>query len=105
MLIEHTYDYGNTFEHFIILECLKLGKTFYPDLRYSHLRSNDGFEIDLVVERPGKQLLLVEIKSGTEVTDTDLPHLEKAARELDAECICLANIARARKYENLTIYP
>ncbi|QLH41599.1 MAG: DUF4143 domain-containing protein [Coxiellaceae bacterium] len=56
--------YGEIFEHFIIIECLKLASYFHQEYRFSYLQTKDGVEIDLVVERPGLPLLFIEIKSS-----------------------------------------
>ena len=62
-LSSQTYEYGNAFEHFIILEMIRLNSYLELDYSFSYLRTKDGAEIDVIVERPGKPDLLVEIKS------------------------------------------
>jgi predicted AAA+ superfamily ATPase len=66
-----TFEYGNAFEHFIILEILRLATYHESDFRFSYLRTKDDAEIDLIIERPGQPDLLVEIKSYTSVNDAD----------------------------------
>lgn len=106
-LPQKTYEYGKLFEHFIILECFKLANYFYPDHRFSYLRTHDGLELDLVVERPGKPLLMIEIKSSTEVRKDHLKHLSRIAKELGkkAEYICLAQVPLALKFDEISVYP
>ncbi len=102
-----TYDYGKVFEHFIILECYKLVQYAYPDYRLSYLKTTDGWEVDLVVERPGQPLLFVEIKSATQVTADMLTHLQKipTAMHEAAECVCFANVERPLKIDDIMVYP
>ena len=67
-LLPKTTLYGDAFKHFIILECMKLASYYNNDYRFSYLMIKDDVEIDLVVERPGKSLLLIEIKSSDNVS-------------------------------------
>ena len=66
-----TSAYGEAFEHFIILECIKLASYQNKEFRFSYLSTKDDAEIDLVVERPGQPLLFIEIKSKKSVQPTD----------------------------------
>ncbi|NDE15562.1 DUF4143 domain-containing protein [bacterium] len=63
-----TYAWGNAFEHFVILECKRLIEYSGNQFDLNFLRTYDDKEIDLVVRRPGKALLLVEIKSTENVS-------------------------------------
>ncbi len=48
-IIPQTNAYGNAFEHFIILECMKLSDYHRKDFRFSYLRTPSDVEIDFVV--------------------------------------------------------
>ncbi len=63
-LTPKTAAYGDAFEHFILLEFIRLGSYFQPDYRFSFIRTAGDVEVDLVIERPGKKLLCIEIKSS-----------------------------------------
>jgi len=106
-VLSGTYEYGKLFEHFIILECWKLSHYFYPDDRLSYLRTHEGLEVDLIIERPGQPLLCIEIKSSTEVREDQLKHLASIEKEWGkkAEYICLSQVKRAMKFGELTVYP
>lgn len=95
---EGTYEYGKLFEQFVLLEAIKLAKFYFPDFRFSHLRAHDGLEIDLVVERPGQPILMLEIKSDRTIKDEHLRHLQQVKVELggEVECVCFSNIDQAR---------
>lgn len=62
-LLQQTSAYGEAFEHFVTLEFYKLTSYGRNDWRFSFFQTKEGFEIDLIIERPGDKLLLVEIKS------------------------------------------
>ncbi len=58
-----TFEFGELFEQFIILEFLRLNSYFRKSFRFSYLMTQSQVEIDLVVERPGQTTLFIEIKS------------------------------------------
>ncbi len=62
-----TYEYGKAFEHFIITQIAHLSSYKYPDWRLSYLRTGSGTEIDLLIERPGDSVALIEIKSTQQI--------------------------------------
>ena len=105
-LAPKTKPFGDAFEHFIILECLKLASYFRLGYRFSYLRTKDDAEIDLVVERPGKPLLCIEIKSSETVDEDDLRSLAALTQDLpNSEAICLCNEIIPRKVGNIMITP
>jgi hypothetical protein len=54
--------YGEVFEHYVILEAIRLANYFNLDYRFSYLKTKDDAEVDLIVDRPGKPHLFIEIK-------------------------------------------
>ena len=111
-LEESTSLYGETFEHFIILEVMKLTSCFKPDYRLSYLMTKDNAEIDLVVERPGKKYLFIEIKSSNNVSETHLNTLAKLSEDFNksssqaSQAICFSNDEYKRKLANgVMVYP
>jgi uncharacterized protein len=86
-----TYAYGNAFEHFIILEIHRLNSYRRKDWRLSYLRTKDDGEIDLIIDRPGLPRALVEIKSKDRITEADVIHLNRFARNMPQnEAYCLS---------------
>ncbi|MGK5089027.1 AAA family ATPase [Bdellovibrionota bacterium FG-2] len=81
-LMPQTYGYGRAFEHFFILECIRYNDYYRKDYRFSYLRTKDNLEIDLIIERPGKPLVLLEIKSSTNVDDVELSKLQPILEKL-----------------------
>lgn len=101
-----TYQFGELFEQFIILECIKLASYQQRDYRFSYYMTKDGVEIDLVVERPGKPLLFLEIKSKDNVQEYDLKELRMVKRDLpDAEYACFSNDEYKKKIDGVGVYP
>jgi predicted AAA+ superfamily ATPase len=85
-LVPATYEYGNVFEHFIILEIKKLADYKKPDWTFSYLITKDGIEIDLIIERPGLSTIAIEIKSTTNIEKLSQPSLksfEKLANDIN----------------------
>ncbi len=105
-LTERTHGFGNAFEHFIISECKRLANYYHRNYRFSYLSTKDSAEIDLVVERPGKGILLVEIKSTDHVKESHLSTLESIKNDLgDCEAICLSRDPHPKKMGNITVFP
>lgn len=93
-----TYAFGEAFEHFIILEIRRLASYRQPDWTFSFLRTKDGVEIDLIVDRPGMGQALVEIKSSTSVTERDADTLNRLLPEFPgAEGYCLSRDPAAKR--------
>lgn len=75
-----TYEFGCLFETFVINEIVRLNEYTKSRFTFSQLRVDDKEEIDLVVERPGKQTCLIEIKSKDRVDDRDVRGLKLLAQ-------------------------
>ena len=76
-LVPRTTAFGNAFEHFLILEIARLNDYYQNDYSLSYLRTKDDAEVDLILERPGAPLLLIEIKSTARVTERDVAALAR----------------------------
>lgn len=104
--IKSTSYYGELFEQFIIVECIKLASYYKSEYRFSYLMTEAEAEVDLVIERPGKKLLLIEIKSTDSVRKEDLTSLVRIANDLgECETVCFSCDPRKRKIDNVTVYP
>lgn len=98
--------YGELFESFVITECMKLGSYFKSEFKFSYLMTGSDVEVDLVVERPGQPLLLIEIKSTEHVTAEHLKAIEGVAKDIGAnEAVCFSNDKRQKKIGAVTVYP
>src|SRR3990167_3381528 len=80
-LVRSTNYYDDLFEQFIVTECIKLASYNKSEYQFSYLRTESDVEVDLIVERPGKQLLLIEVKSKVCVEKSDLKSLINRSEE------------------------
>ncbi len=105
-LKKSTTDYGNYFEHFIILECIRLANYYYPEYRFSYLKTKDDVEIDLIVERPGEKILCIEIKSSDNMREDKLSSFMNLVKDIEnSEAICISQEPRAKKIGGIMVLP
>jgi len=101
-----TYAYGKAFEHYIVIEALRLSAYRQNDFRFSYLRTKDDAEIDLIVERPGASTALLEIKSADRVDERDTRSLVRLAADIPgAEAFCLSRDPVARRIGSVIALP
>lgn len=73
---EGTSQFGELFEAFVIQEVYRLNSYLATDYRMSHFRTKNGAEIDLVLTR-GRRTLLVEIKSSYRIDEIEVRKLAR----------------------------
>lgn len=104
-LVPGTSEYGKAFEHFFVMELMRMNAYHKRDWVFSYFSTSD-IEIDLVIERPGKPLLFVEIKSSDRVKDSELRPLLSLVRDVkDSEGICICREPAQRKIGNVMVSP
>lgn len=81
----HSSYYGEIFETFIVLEVRKFIENLRLEWDLSYLQTRDGVEIDLVISRPQRAPLLLEIKSTTRVLPDDTHSLVLLGKDLDRD--------------------
>jgi predicted AAA+ superfamily ATPase len=90
----------------VILECFKLASYYKSEYRFSYLCTKDDAEIDLVVERPGKPVLFIEIKSSKQVTEESLRTLISLSKDFgNCEAVCLSNEPHEKLINGVKIMP
>lgn len=105
-LVEKTNAYGNAFEHFIVLECIRLANYHRLDYRFSYIRTHDGAEIDLIVERPGKPLLCIEIKSSKIINKADISMFVNLSKDIkNSISICICDDEFPKQIEHVEVLP
>lgn len=105
-LIPSTNAYGNAFEHFIIMECMKISSYMRNDYQFSYLRTPSDVEIDLIVDRPGKPLLCIEIKSATQVRAEDISAFRQISKDMpNAEAVVFSRDKYVKKIDGIMVYP
>ncbi len=75
-LLPQTYAYGNLFEQLVICEFIRLNSYYERNWKFSYIRTGAGVEIDLIIEKSKKDLVLVEIKSTMSVHSDHLSALQ-----------------------------
>jgi len=104
-LIAGGSDYGRAFEHFWILEIIRMNSYRKTDFSFSYFATND-VEIDLVAERPGRPPLFIEIKSAERVKDAEISALNAVASELrGSEAVCISREPQRRKAGKVLVVP
>ncbi|HBL19218.1 MAG: hypothetical protein A2X36_10250 [Elusimicrobia bacterium GWA2_69_24] len=105
-LVPRTYEYGAAFEQFLINEILRLQSYAKKDYRLSYLRTKDGVEIDLIVERPGLRRALVEIKSTQRVGPEEVRGLGRLSPDIpNSEAFCLSLDPIPKKIAGVSCLP
>jgi predicted AAA+ superfamily ATPase len=105
-LTPKTAAYGEVFEHYVILEFIRLASYLQPEYRFSFLCTQAGVEVDLIIERPGKPLLFVEIKSTDNIDQEDLTFFIKLTGDIEnCEAIVLSQDKFMKKFHHVTCYP
>lgn len=90
-LLPQTYAFGEAFEHFVFLEMQRRNEYQKRDYRFSYLQTHDGAEVDFVIERPGRPIALVEIKSASRIEPSMAKHLQRFCGDLgDCEAYLLS---------------
>lgn len=101
-----TYAFGAAFEHFVINEINRLQSYAKKDYRFSYLRTKDGVEIDLIIERPGLKRALVEIKSTARVAEDDVRALQQLGNDVpNSEAFCLSLDPTPKKIGAVACFP
>jgi len=104
--VPRTYAYGKAFEHHVILDCLRLNDALERGFEFSYLRTKDDAEVDLVIERPGRSVLLVEIKSSESVDATELRSLRAFGKDIPgSERLVLCQERSPREVDGIAIVP
>ncbi len=105
-LRKNTYAYGRAFEHFVITELFRRNEYLHADFRFFYLRTRDGVEADVVIERPGRKTLLVEIKSSASGDERDAKGIRMLLKDMPgAQGICLSRDTSARVAEGIRMLP
>ncbi len=91
-LTQSTFEYGDLFEQFIVLECHRLNSYYEKDFTFSYIQTHNNLEIDLVIERPGLPRAFVEIKSASQFEVNELRAIHGIKKDHPkSDCYCLTN--------------
>ena len=99
---EGTYGYGRAFEHFIILEIVRLSSYLNNDWQFSYLLTKDNAEIDLIIDRPGLPEVLIEIKSAAITRERDVAILNRFVTDFEScEAYCISRDIHEKKINSV----
>lgn len=97
--------YGELFEHFLILELFRKEAYRRKGYRFYYL-ADESQEIDLVIERPGKPLAIVEIKSTTQLQQRHVSSLHSMRKSFpEAQLYCLSQDPQAQTFDEICALP
>ena len=77
-----TYDYGRFFEHYVVQELFRINQYTQSQYKIMYFKTKDQREIDIVLERPGEPVHLIEIKSTMHVTADHSKSIQEIHRDL-----------------------
>lgn len=78
-LYEDRETLGQLLETFVYQELRRLAGARDDTIRFHHYRDRDDYEVDIVLERDGRQIAGVEVKAAATVTASDFRGLRKLA--------------------------
>jgi uncharacterized protein len=103
-LLPQTFSYGNLFEQMVICEFIRLNQYQEKNWKFSYLRTGAGVEIDLIIEKNRKEIILVEIKSTDNCYDEHLSSLKTLGSEFkNAKKYLLCRERLPRKVDDIRI--
>ncbi len=91
-----TFDFGNSFEHFILMELIAYKAYKNPELELTYWRTSTGLEVDFILN---DMEVAIEVKSSKRVHDTDA----KALKLLQEECAVKKSIIVSFESEPKTL--
>ena len=101
-IIPGTFAYGKTFEHFYLLELHRLNEYHKLDFQFSYMLTESGNEVDVIIDRPGLPVALIEIKSSDRTSDEDAKHLKNIRKDFNqCECFVVSNDRMSRVNDDI----
>lgn len=99
-----TSDYGDLFEHLVIIEIYRLNILLKKNYQLSYLRTQNNVEIDLILERRGDPIILIEIKSKNNVSSEDIKNLTNLQAEFKKKTMyLLSNDPYSKKIDEVHV--
>lgn len=93
-----TAEYGKAFEHLVINEIFHRAEYHEKTYRFSYLRTGDNVEIDLIIERQGMPISLIEIKSSKIINEKHVRNLQRFSSEIkNSNAYCLSLETKPKK--------
>lgn len=88
---QESLGFGNLFEHFLILEIRALSRYRKNGYQFYFIRKDNKEEVDLIIERPGRPLAMIEIKSHANLEERHVQTLNNIGEDYpQAELFCFS---------------
>ena len=98
--------YGDLLENLVVAELYARNAYERLDWQFSYLLTKAGREIDLVLQRPGRPLALVEIKSAPQVRDDHAAALLSFQQDFpEADLFLLSRDPRIQRFGRVQALP
>ncbi|MCX6557157.1 MAG: ATP-binding protein [Candidatus Aminicenantes bacterium] len=105
-LADPGYEFGRAFEHWVILELIRLNHYLRLDLRFSFYRTERGAEVDCIIESPNQKVFAVEIKATDNPSSSMLRGLHSFAEKMpQARLILACRVPRPQRLGKVDILP
>jgi len=105
-LIPETEAFDQAFKHLVIVELIRWASYFAPSWSFSYVHIALGRDIELAIERPGRPLALVQIKSASMIREQDLSNFRQLPASLPAsEFYCFSLDPQPKKIGNVFCLP
>jgi hypothetical protein len=79
---------GQVLETFVLQELRRQAGWHEASIGFHHFRDKDGYEVDIVLERDGRELAGVEVKASATVTEADFRGLRKLREASGGRFVC-----------------
>ncbi len=100
--------FGHILENFVFSELIKVGQSGEHEVNISFYRTNDGREVDFVLERQNK-LVAIEVKNAEHIEKKDLAGIKELQKMTGKDFVCgiiLCNTERVIPYDdNIYLLP
>lgn len=101
-----TPDFGQAFEHFIILEIMRMSEYQKRDYSFSYYHTESGAEVDLIIEKPNGEVLGLEIKATDIIDSSHLRGLRSFATiNSKAKLFVVSTVPRRIEIGNVLVLP
>ena len=101
-----TERYGLYFEHFVINELKRFNDYHRLDCNFYFYRTTTGQEVDLIVEKPGKKLIAVEIKARDRIGKEDFKGLYSFKNIFSkSRLVLISTVPRPQLFDEVDVLP
>jgi uncharacterized protein len=102
-----TYEFGRTFESWIVNETRRILHYNEKEVDLFHYRTEHGAEVDLILESPGRMVAAIEIKSSSSPSLVDVEKGFASFKELvpNTQCICVCTAPYRRVEDGVLFLP